>query len=330
MEEYVVKWLRPSDKTLVDISARVGAISTTDDLDSFSVRMQLDIQQSVVDYYHQPIGISCGDRITLYKDGNLVIDGQVNTVSGDYRTKQTLTVYDDGVVLTKNDLIIQFNGVSASKAISQLCDRLGIPAGEMPNMATTITHVYHESVSNILSSILDAVAAETGKRYFVRVRGGKLCVLERGGSKVTAIYKPAGNLSPANIALNVASPTVNRSIEDLRNAVTIYSDQDASARIYAEASDAASIERFGKRMKVDTYSDKDGATASQKARTLLSDLNTEKEEISVKTFGADNVTSGVLLDFNTAEFSGTFLVQAVSKQYAHPHTMDLTLRRWNA
>lgn len=330
MEEYVVKWLRPSDNKLVDISARAGSISTTDDLDSFAVSMQLDIQQSTVDYFHQPLGIACGDRVMLYKDGNLVIDGQVHTVNGDYRTKQTLTVYDDGAVLTKNDIIIQFNSVSASKAISQLCDRLGIPVGDMPDMATTITHIYHESVSNVLSSILDAVAAETGKRYFVRVRDGKLCVLERGGSKVTAYYQSAENLTPANIALNIASPVVNKSIEDLRNAVTIYSDQDASVKVYAEASDEASIARFGRRMKVDTYSDKDGATAAQKAKTLLYELNVEKEEISVKTFGADNVTSGVLLDFNTAEFSGTFIVQAVAKQYDHPYTMDLTLRRWSA
>ena len=103
------------------------------------------------------------------------------------------------------------------------------------------------------------------------------------------------------------SPSVKRSIEDLRNAVTIYSDQDSSVSVLATASDSASIERYGRRMKVDTYSDKDGATAAQKARTLLSSLNRETEEITVRTFGADNVTAGVLLYFDLEEFKGTFM-----------------------
>lgn len=330
MEQYVVKWLRYVNKkpVIVDISARAGDISTTDDLDSLAVSMTLSVQQGVLDPYHKPLGLSCGDRILFYKDGALMLDGQIYSISGDYREKQTLTVYDDGVLLSKNDLIIQFNGASASQAVRQLCDRLGIPVGTLPDLPAKVTHLYHDSVSTILDGILDTVEAETGKRYFVRIRGGKLCLLQRAsGGVVAARYRAADNLPAHLIQLATGSPSVKRSIEDLRNAVTIYSDQDSSVSVLATASDSASIERYGRRMKVDTYSDKDGATAAQKARTLLSALNRETEEITVRTFGADNVTAGVLLYFDLEEFKGTFMVSAVTKQYGHPYTMDMTLRR---
>lgn len=252
MEQYVVKWLRYVNKkpVTVDISARAGDISTTDDLDSLAVSMTLSVQQGVLDPYHQPLGLSCGDRILFYKDGTLTLDGQIYSISGDYREKQTLTVYDDGILLSKNDLIIQFNGASASQSIRQLCDRLGIPVGTLPDLPAKITHLYHDSVSTILGGILDTVEAETGKRYFVRIRGGKLCLLQRAsGGVVAARYRAADNLPAHLIQLSVGSPSVKRSIEDLRNAVTIYSDQDSSVSVLAASSDSASIERYGRRMK---------------------------------------------------------------------------------
>ena len=44
-------------------------------------------------------------------------------------------------------------------------------------------------------------------------------------------------------------------------------------------------------------------------------------------YGADSVYAGCALAFREPEMSGTFLVQAVTKKYGHPYTMDLTLRR---
>lgn len=325
MEQYVVKWR--SGGAVMDISARAGGITLTDDLDSLSVSLSLEVQQGVLDPYHKPLGIACGDRILFYKDGALVMDGQINTVSGDYREKQRLTVYDDGIVLSKNELIIQFNGVSATGAITQLCKRLGIAVGGLPQMAAAITKIYHDDVSTILTDILDTVSAETGKQYHIRVRGGKLYVLERGGGVVTARYQAADNLPAHLIQLQTGSPGVKRSIEDLRNAVSIYSGRDTGVSVLATAEDAAGIARYGRRMKIGTFSDKDGATAAQKAKTLLKTLNAEKEEITVQTFGADNVAAGVLLYFDLAEFTGMFLVNAVTKRFGHPYTMDLTLRR---
>lgn len=327
MEQYAVKWLRQPGGTITDISARAGGLTYTDDLDSLATRLTLDVQQGTLDPYHKPLAISCGDRIQLYKDGALVVDGQITTVSGDYRERQQLTVYDDGVILTQNDLIIQYNGVSADTAIRQLCGKLGIAVGAVPAMPTKITQIYHESVSRILTGILDTVTAETGRKFKIRVRGGKLYVAQTGIETVSAQYRAADNLGAHPVQWQAGSPSVKRSIDELRNAVQIYSDQDGAVRILASASDSVSIARYGSRMKVDTYSDKDGASAAQKAKTLLASLNRETEEISVQTFGADSVTAGVLMDFDLTEFSGKFLVTAVTKNYGHPYTMDLTLRR---
>lgn len=255
------------------------------------------------------------------------MDGQIETISGDYRDKMQLSVTDDGIILTKNDLIIQFNGVAADTAIRQLCAKLGITVGSIPAMNTKITKICHDAVSTILQDILDTAMAETGKEYKIRVHSGKLYVTPYGTTPVTATYQPAGNLSAFAIQKQPGAPSVKWSIDDLRNAVQIYSDQDNSVSVLASASDTASIARYGQRMKLDTFSDSDGATAAQKAKTLLSQLNSVSEEISIHTFGADSVTAGVVLAFDLAEFSGNYLVKAVTHNYDHPHTMDLTLKR---
>lgn len=327
MENYTVLWHSRSTGKATDITSRCGSISTTDDITSLAVTMSMDVQQSSIDANFPVLGIACGDRILFYKDGKLTMDGQVETASGDYRTKLQLSVTDDGVILTKNDVIIQFNGIAADKAVRQLCARLGITVGSIPAMSTRITHIYHDSVSTVLQDILDAVTAETGTEYFIRVRSGALHVIPYGKKPVTATYKPAGNLAAFPIQSEPGSLTVKWSIEDLHNAVQIYSDQNDSVSVLAKASDAASIARYGQRVKVDTFSDSDGSTAAQKARTLLKQLNTVTEEISLHTYGADNVTAGVVLAFKEAEFTGNFLVTAVTHTYSHPHTMDLTVKR---
>lgn len=327
MENYTIMWHSRSSGKTADITSRCGGISTTDDITSLAVTMSMDVQQSSVDANFPTLGIACGDRILFYKDGKLTMDGQVEAVSGDYRTKLQLSITDDGVILTKNDVIIQFNGVSADKAIRQLCARLKITAGNIPAMSTRITHIYHDAVSTVLQGILDTVTAETGTKYFVRVRSGALHVIPYGKKPVSATYKPAGNLAAFPIQSEPGSLTVKWSVEDLRNAVQIYSDQDKSVSVLAKALDAASIARYGQRVKVDTFSDSDGSTAAQKAKTLLKQLNTVTEEISLHTYGADNVTAGVALAFKEAEFTGNFLVTAVTHTYGHPHTMDLTVKR---
>lgn len=327
MEKYVAKWYSWDTGATTDITSRCGGVSAVDDLDSLAITMSMDVQQSTLDPYHKPLTIACGDRILFYKDGLLVMDGQIETISGDYRDKMQLSVTDDGIILTKNDLMIQFNGVAADTAIRQLCAKLSISVGSVPAMRTKIAKICHDAVSTILQDILNTATAETGTEYKIRMRSGKLHITPYGTTPITAAYQPAGNLPSFLIQRQPGAPSVKRSIDDLRNAVQIYSDQDNSVSVLASASDAAGIARYGQRMKLDTFSDSDGATAAQKAKTLLSQLNTVSEEVSIHTYGSDSVTAGVVLTFSLTEFSGNYLVKAVTHNYDHPHTMDLTLKK---
>lgn len=326
--DYQVFWQGAAGRE--DISERSGNLAVTDDLDSLAVSMSLDVAQNIADPFFPPLKIACGDRIQLYHGGELVMDGQVNVVSGDYRNSLTLTAYDDGVILGKNDLIIQFNGVSADVAIRQMCRRLGIAVGELPAMPTAISKIYHDSVSVILEGILNTVTAETGARYLVRCMGGTVNVRRVGAEVLAPKYYFAANMDPAPIQAQPSAPSFKRDIEDLRNMVKIYTDKDGAVSVLASASDPVSVARYGQRMALETYSDQESAPAAQKARTRLAELNRESEEISLQTMGADEVYAGALLEFDLEEFSGVFLVKAVTKNYGHPYTMDLTLERWNA
>lgn len=327
MGRYQVFW-RPWNGQRVDISARAGGLSLSDDLDSLAVSLSLDVMQSSLDPFFKPLDIAGGDRIALYKDGALVLDGQVNVTSGDLREKLSVTAYDEGIVLGKNDLIIQCNGLAADEAIRRVCARLGVPVGELPSMPTAITKIYRQGVSAVLKDILDTVAAETGRRYFVRCTGGMLAVRPYGWKVADARCWEADNLDLLPIQLQPGTPSVKRSIEELRNVVRVYTDKDDAVSVLGEAVHADSVARYGQRVALEAYSDKDGATAGQKARTRLVELDRETEEIALQVRGADEVSAGCLLDFDMREISGHFLVKAVTKNFGDPYTMDLTLERW--
>lgn len=318
MENYRVKWLSRETGRTTDISRRAGGAALSDDLDSICRSMTINVAQGLFDRGLGVLPIQPGDRVLFYKDGSLIFDGQVNVCSGNYRGSMQLAAYDDGVLLAKNDVILQCNGIAADQAIRQLCARLGVPVRRLPAMPAVIDKLYREAASGVVEDILSTVTAETGVEYFVRVLEGALSILPQGFEVVSLPERRLGD------------PSVKISAENLRNAVQIYSDRDDTVTILAQAVDTQSQARYGRRMKVATYSDKDESTAGQKAKTLLQGLNTVEEDITLKAHGLDGVQAGVLLRLDLPEVSGTFLVKAVSKSFGTTYTMDMTLRRWKS
>ena len=116
-------------------------------------------------------------------------------------------------------------------------------------------------------------------------------------------------------------------LSDLRNDITVDSEQDDTVSIQGVASSEASIKRYGKRTALETFSDSDTVSATAKAKNLLGKKNRTKETFSCRVYGSDKVVAGCRMKVNIPDEVGEFWVTAVSHELAPIHMMTLTMER---
>lgn len=331
LDVYTVTWQSLTKGTCQDITARVGGLTLTDDADSLCLELDFRVLGVSGDYFMEPLKLACGDYIAVVNHGNepgeCIFLGQVQTVDGSYRGEMAVTCLDAGRLLTTNDVILQFNNVSAKTAIAQIAAKVGIQAVSCPNLVSSVYGIYKDSAASIIQSILETVTAENGVNYFPRMMGNTLVIRSFGEDCIRGFFKQAPNLRAFDILDEASDPQVRWDISDLRNAVTVYSEDDSSVSVKATAEDATSIQLYGRRQDLETFSDQDTVSAAAKAKTTLATLNRVTEEVSVTTYGSDRIVAGCRLAVDLAEVRGEFWVTAVTHDLGTPHRMTMTLRR---
>lgn len=118
---------------------------------------------------------------------------------------------------------------------------------------------------------------------------------------------------------------------DLVNSVALAEGGD-TGKMLGRAYNAASIAKYGLLQAVETLSgDENTAQARRRLGTLLSQQDRLKRERTVdEIWGADEVESGILLQFRSNSYgvTGVQRVTGVTHRYGHPHLMSLTVEAW--
>ena len=183
----------------------------------------------------------------------------------------------------------------------------------------------------ILEDILDICSAETGQSYRRRVRNGALQVGPLPSVPIIAYHKPADNLGAFDITLAKGDVTGSDSMAELTNSVVLAEGGD-TAKTLGRAYNAESIAKYGLLQAVETLSgDETTAQARQRVKNLLSQGDRLTRERTVEElWGADEVESGILLQFqpNSYGVTGVQRVTGVTHRYGHPHLMSLTVEAW--
>lgn len=329
VDRYQYLWQSLDTGKTKDISSRVSSPTLEDDTESVCVGFSFSLAQSTKDQYLPPLRLQPGDLVGVINQttGETVFFGQIQTMSGSYRDRMEYSCLDSGRLLTTNDIILQFNNCSAKEALRSVGQRTGLASFSCPNLVSSVYQVVKDNAATIAQDILETVTAENGVPYFLRVMGKTLVVRSFGGKPIRGYHKPAENLEAFDILDEASAPAGTWSIEDLRNDIQVYSDQDDKVTVLAQAKDDRSIQRYGRRTAMETYSDKAGVSASAKAKTVLALLNQVSEDLSLHCYGSDRIVAGVRLTLNLAEAQGDYWVTRVVHHLGPPHTMDLTLRR---
>ena len=328
-DSYAVTWQSIRTGTVRDITARTGALTLRDDTDSLCLELSFQVMEATDEKFVAPLEVMGGDYVAVVNHGSgaCVFLGQVQTVEGSYRDAVTVTCLDGGRALTANEIILQCNNVAAKTAIEQAAAKAGIKTVSCPNLISSVYNIYKDTPANIIRDILDTVTAENGVPYFPRMMGDTLVIRSYGAAEVRGYFRQAENVRSFDIFDEAGSPVFRRSIADLRNAVTVYSETDSSVSVKATAEDGDSIKLYGRRQALETWSDQDSVTAAAKARTTLARLNREDEEVTLETYGSDAIVAGCRVSLDLQEATGSFWVISAEHDYGPPHRMSLTLRR---
>lgn len=328
-DNYQYLWQSWAQGTTRDITDRVGSPTLVDDTDSLCLEFSFSVLQSSGDKFMKPMRIELGDFIAVVNTGSkeTVFLGQVQSMSGSYRDSMSYTCLDGGRLLTTNDVILQFNNVPAKTALSNLANKVGIQAVSCPNLISSVYDIVKDNAANIAKSILETVTAENGVPYFLRMMGNTLVIRSYGETCIRGWHRQESNLAAFDIMDEASAPSGSWSIDDLRNHVQVYSDADDAVTVLASAENSSSINRYGRRTALETFSDQDRVTAAAKAKTTLARLNQVTEDFSLHCYGSDRVVAGCRLNVKLEEVQGEFWATRVSHSLGPPHTMDLTLRR---
>ena len=233
--------------------------------------------------------------------------------------KYSYTCFDYCFYLNKSEVEIQFNGVSGLDAIQKLCKENDVPLGNVADIKTKIKKVYQgQPVSDVIKDILKQATDETGNKYRLEYRDGKIHVED---------YKDL-------VLENVITETISNysrdlSMEEMRNSIVVISSKEKSSTVKSTIQDDKSIEKYGLIKKIVKVDDKKSSQTAQIANKTIKESDIVKEQLSLTLLGDDTVRSGriIVIDDYTVDLHDKFIVQNCKHHYGVNHTMQLELKR---
>ena len=274
-----------------DITAFASDMTLTDDIDTLAAELTFTTFISPWDKYTPKLALAPGDKVRVTNQGKTVFSGVIITVTLD----GGVTAYDRGWYLNKSEIVLQVNNLAADQVIRKACAKAGVTVGKVCSLPTKITQLWTGSTpSDIISDVLDTCTSATGKQYRHRVDDSGLQVEALPTAPIKAYHKPAKNIAAFDITWALGQVSGEDSIEDTYNAVVIAAEDDGKAYIGAQASNAASIKRYGFMQHIETVTENPGtAVLGQMVKNLLKNADKVGQTRSIsEIWGCDEVTSG--------------------------------------
>lgn len=310
-----------------------GEVTWGDNIESLGMEMSFSLPRNIDDrflaYYDV---VNVGDGIVFKNLEGVIFEGMVESVELE-RYGKNIVCYDYGYLLSKTDILKQFNKTSGHSAIQSICSDIGMPVGNIEPMSVQVTEIYNNTtVSDIFKKIIEDENKQTGKRLVMEMRGGKLYIEDMNTNVLQLSHKPAANIAAFNPTEVPGEITKSATLGNMRNHVEVVYQQTekdvTTVRVVATASNSASIQKYGKRVHVETIDEDELDNAQTIANNQLRELQGMEIEITVELLGDDNIRSGRVISVEnpTYNLSGQYKVINCEQTYSnHIRKMKLDL-----
>lgn len=301
------------------ISAFCGNITKSDDIKSLGVQLSFNyLNNKVIDKNTVWIDLALGNTIMLYDNDELIFQGTIQKVNRNGLASYQYDVFDNAWYLNKQNVRIQFNGISVKTAIETLCKQENIPCDVACDINTKVTKIYNgDTISKIIDDLLGLATNENSKRYRREYNYGKLYINTFDNLKM--IWKSEPLVSEFSQEFNC---------DGLANKIVILSGNEKNTQIVATKQDDESIKKYGLYVHYEKVDDKKKAQADNIAAQKLKSMAWPKRSTKVTLLGDNYVRSGRILKFNQPNINmvGEYLVTTCTHTYdMGKHTMECDL-----
>ncbi|QEK11700.1 hypothetical protein FQB35_04600 [Crassaminicella thermophila] len=301
-----------SNNVQTNITPLVGLLQWSSNINELGERLDFDIAYND-DRYFPKNPVDIGNLIILRNQGE-IFRGIVITENKAGKDPITYTCFDYAFYLNKSKGIYQFNKVKGNKAIESILNDFNVPIGSIAPINVAISKIYNDKyISDIIKDILDIAQKETGIKYRMEMRLGKLYIEKQTDLIIKATFKLASNIAPNNVTDAIFNPTKRRTIEDMKNSIKIITTNNDKTKIVTEAKDNGLINKYGLLQEVKSIDKKDIAQAKNIAQNMLKDLGKIFEENNIEVPGDDSVRAGRILEVNeqVTGMKGNYLITDV-------------------
>lgn len=305
-----------------EISDFVKTVTLSGDSNKFNRQLEVTFQASS-DGRKATFKLTEGDLITFRYNNVLRFIGVAFKTDISSDGNLSITAYDSNVYLSKSNANKIFTNKKASDIIRALAKEFGIQLGNVADTGYVIPYLrfQNRTLYDMVLTALTLTRKQTGKRFFIANKAGKLTLVEGVKAYPRYVFKDGEN---------VISATYSRSIEDTKTQVQVIGGKKGAETIVT-VKDDTKRKKYGVLQIVEEMDEK--ATVSQvkqRANALLKEQSVVHEQLSVEVLGVPEVDVGTPVYISnqmTATKGGYYVTNVVHNYSAGLHTMSLELTR---
>lgn len=273
------------------------AVTWTWSGDKASITRQLVVEIAYVEDSGLPVP-EIGDLITM-EDTERLFQGVVlrRTLGSEDHTL-SVTAFDYGIYLQKNDCTAKFAGATPEEITRSLCAEKGVPVASLPTTGIQLRRKFAAvKLGQAITTVWSLAAEKNGKRYAIRYTPSGLLVKERTVSGESLVLQAAGNLMDA---------TTTEDASNVVNSVAVY---DKNGNFLQRLGDTASQGLIG--VMEAHITQRDGSDAVNEANHKLED-GKQTRTVTANVLGDLSLITGetVVVREDRTGLEGVFWIDA--------------------
>ncbi len=288
-----------------DILPRSNNITWSSDIDTLGTQLSFDSLYNLAE----------GSIVSLFINNKeylrtIVVKKSEGKINFNY------TCFDYSWYL-KNEVIKQFNSVSASTAIKSLLSERNIKSN-IVNIPTKIKKIYKDqTIASIIDDILAQAQKEQGIKYFKEMQVNTLAISKLQEMKINPQILISKDI------------TINSSIEELKNKIVIVNSGEENTKVLAVAQDKGCQSQVGLLQMIESVDDKEIAKAKSIANNLLKENNRIFRDTSFDVLGikdAETIKANRLIYIKAGKLNGWYRIKSASHTLSNnKHTVNIGL-----
>lgn len=303
--------------TAYDITQLVRSMKWGGDIRQTARKMEVPLAYGR-DYYLPKYEAPMGSLLVLRNDTSEILRGVIFDRKKDTDGGYSLVAYNHLIYFLKNKATYIFRGMTADAIINKLCKDFGVPVGDIASTGVTLDKLIlrEKTIYDMAVIALTETTKRNGKKYMIRMKEGKLCVIVKSQQPLRWLITEGQNL---------ISASYSESINEMKNRILIVGDKD---QVLAQIEDPDLIKQYGILQELKREGNIKTGEAQTMAANMLKDLGKVSKEASINCLGLDDVEAGNAIELRESltGLIGTFYVDTDDHTVENgQHTMALKL-----